>query len=67
MRGTRDPADVVVGVKGETFVAVFLADELETVVADEDGGGAALAGVCLHRFLDGEDGGAAAKRVVCVS
>jgi len=54
--GTCDPADVVVGVEGDTFFAVFLADELEAVVADEDGGCAALAGVSLHGFLDGEDG-----------
>ena len=57
--GTRDPDDIVVGAKGYPLLAVFLADDLEAVIADEDGGGATLVGVCLHFSCDGEDGGAA--------
>ena len=42
-------ADVVVGVEGDTFLAVFLADELEAMVADEYGGGAALPAFLMEK------------------
>jgi len=55
--GSGDPAYVLAGVESETLVSLFSGDEAEAVVAYENTACAALSGVSLHCFFEGEDGG----------
>ena len=61
VRRSGNPSNTVVSVECHSFVLVLFADDLHTVVVDEDGGGAALARVGLHSFLEGEYRGCAVR------
>lgn len=58
MSRASDPADVVISVvEGEPVFTLGVGDQLETVIADHNGGCSALLSVRLHGLFYGENGG----------
>lgn len=58
MLWTSDVTDVMGGIESDAFLTLLLADNLQAVIVDENGGCTSLSSVRLHRLLDGGQDGA---------